>query len=86
MIYSYRSNAREGADSDYQVNLAYSDDLLNWEVETLENSRRYIPSNMRNTSYYNLVPDEGDFRATFQLEKMGKTGIGCGLLRVREKK
>lgn len=86
MIYSYRSNAREGSDSDYQVNLAYSDDLLNWKVETLENSRSYISPNMRNTSYYNLVPDEGCFRATFQLENMGKTGIGCGLLRVSEKK
>ena len=86
MIYSYRSNAREGSDSEYQVNLAYSDDLLNWKVETLENSRSYISSNMRNTSYYNLVPNEGCFRATFQLENMGKTGIGCGLLRVSEKK
>ena len=86
MIYSYRSNEREGVDSDYQINLAYSDDLLNWEVAKVKNSRNYVPLNMRNTSYYNLVPAEGYFRATFQLENMGKSGIGSGLLRVSERK
>jgi hypothetical protein len=84
MLYSYRSNSRQDLDSEYQVNVAYSDDLENWKVESANNSKKLFSSNMNNTSYYNLVASENGFKAIFQLENMGKTGIGTGILRVRE--
>ena len=84
MLYSYRSNSRTGLNSDYQVNFAYSDDLKNWQVESAKNSIELFSLNMRNTSYFNLVETEKGFTATFQLENMGKAGIGIGILRVRE--
>lgn len=82
MLYSFRSNSRNGSMSDYQVKLAYSDDLINWQVVSDKNSEDLLPNNMRNTSYYNLVPTEKIFKAIFQLENMGKDGIGFGLMRV----
>lgn len=80
MIYSYRSNSRSNENSEYQVNIAYSDDLVNWDTEPVNPKQKKTSSNMQNTSYYNLFREGENFRALFQLEKMGQAGIGIGTI------
>jgi hypothetical protein len=80
MIYSYRSNSRSKENSDYQVNIAYSDDLINWKTEPIRDTQSKMSLNMQNTSYYNLTRAGEGYQALFQLEKMGQAGVGLGLL------
>jgi hypothetical protein len=82
MVYSYRSNERSGNNSAYQVNTAYSDDLVNWRVSSRESLAPKI-SGMEDTSYYNIVKTNSGYRALFQLKDMGKVGIGTGSLVVK---
>jgi len=86
MIYSYRSNSRVNENSEYQINFAYSKDLLNWATEPIDWTQPKVSVSMRNTSYYNLFRRKGEFQALFQLEKMGQAGIGIGTLVVDEEK
>jgi hypothetical protein len=82
MVYSFRSNGRSGNNSDYQVNTAYSDDLLNWQVSSRETCASKI-SGMEDTSYYNVTKTAHNYTALFQLKGMGKIGIGTGSLVVK---
>jgi hypothetical protein len=86
MIYSFRSNSRTNENSEYQVNFAYSDDLLNWTTEPIDLNQPSKSPSFRNTSYYNLFRIDHAIQALFQLEKMGQSGIGIGTVVVDEKK
>lgn len=79
MIYSFRSAARSGDYADYRVNTAYSTDLTNWRVSRPVSADRQYPG-LEATSYHNLSPARGGYQSLFQLEDMGKAGIGIGKL------
>jgi len=86
MIYSFRSNSRINENSEYQVNFAYSDDLLNWVTEPIDPKQPKMSASVRNTSYYNLFRKDNVIQTLFQLEKMGQVGIGIGTIAVDEEK
>ena len=86
MIYSLRSNSRTNENSEYQVNFAYSVDLVNWDTEPISPKQKKVSISMQNTSYYNLFREGEDFQALFQLEKMGQAGIGIGTIVLDEDK
>ncbi len=82
MAYSFRSNLRDDPKREYQIGLAYSDDLESWATLPAALHSKAFHENLSGTSYYNLIDDSGGIRVFYQLPGMGKDGIGTAILKI----